>query len=96
MCCKVLGNKPHITSRSDRFLELSPTVSLKQQQKTEKKKKGRGGDPTTTTMLARLLWGVKATLLWKGSVNPYYAEINGGPIFAGCTRRRMTRAQRFA
>lgn len=48
------------------------------------------------TILARLLWGVKATLLWKGSVNPYYAEINGSPIFADCTRRRVTRAQRFS
>lgn len=86
MCRKVLGNSPHITSRSDKFLELHPSTSLKQQKKTGKGK----------TILARLLSGVKATLLWKGSVNPYCAEINGSLIFADCTRRRVTRAQRFS
>lgn len=36
---KVLGNKPHITSRSDKFLELKPSVRLKQQRKKTGKKK---------------------------------------------------------
>lgn len=37
MRCKVLGNKPHITSRGDKFLELNPSVSLKQQKIGKKK-----------------------------------------------------------
>ena len=71
------------------FLELNLGISLKQQKKPGKKKKKK-------TILARLLWGVRAMLLWKGSVNPYYAEINGSPIFADCTRSPVTRAQRFS
>ena len=93
-------------------MELNPSVSLKQQKKPGKKTKNKKqkkkkkkrkekekenkNKNKTPTILARLLWGVKATLLWKGSVNPYYAEINGSPIFADCTRRRVTRAQRLS
>lgn len=83
----VKGKKSHIISRSNKFLELNSSVSLKQQKTGKKKKK---------TIFARLLWGVKGMLLRKDSVNPYYAEINGSPIFAGCTKCCVTRTQRFS
>jgi hypothetical protein len=94
----VLGNKPHITSRSDRFFRAKSyckpeTVAgkLKEKEKGKKERKEKeseGKKSNNNSAPWVIVGGVKATLLSKGSVNPYYAEINGSPTFAGCTRRR--------